>query len=69
VATLGSGDLTQGVLSRPGAGLQDALDLRSALARLLDPRGMGAFRVFVFGRAMPPGIDLPGLRRVRRPAR
>ena len=34
--------------------------LRSALARLLDPRGMGGFRVLVFGRGMPPDAALPG---------
>ena len=40
---------------RPGATLEDALLLRSALARLLDPRGMGGYRVLVFGRGLPAG--------------
>ncbi len=66
VATLGTGELTTAILRRDGADLQDALDLRSALARLLDPRGMGGFRVLVFGRGLPDGTALEGLRRLRR---
>ena len=31
------------------------------LARLLDPRGMGGFRVLVFGRGLPAGTELAGL--------
>jgi SAM-dependent MidA family methyltransferase len=69
IATLGTGDLTQAFLRRDGAGLQDALELRSALARLLDPRGMGAFRVLAFGRALPDGTRLAGLERLVPPAR
>ena len=68
IATLGTGELTQAFLRREGAGLQDALDLRSALARLLDPRGMGAFRVLAFGRGLPRGTRL-GRPRAARPAR
>ena len=69
IATLGTGDLTQAYLRREGAGLPDALELRSALARLLDPRGMGAFRVLAFGRALPPGTRLAGLERLVPPRR
>ena len=65
VAALGTGELTQAFLRRDGAGLEDALELRSALARLLDPRGMGGFRVLVFGRGLPPGARLRGLERLR----
>jgi hypothetical protein len=54
-------------LRRPGASIRDALLLRSALARLLDPRGMGAFRVLVFGRGLPPGASPAALERVARP--
>lgn len=68
IAALGAGDLTQAYLRHPGADLQHALDLRSALARLLDPRGMGGFRVLVFGRGLPAGTDLPGLHGLLRPA-
>jgi SAM-dependent MidA family methyltransferase len=50
----------------PGATLQDALTLRSSLARLLDPRGLGGFRVLVFGRGLPPGTELGALRRFAR---
>jgi len=65
VAALATGELTQASLRGPGAGLQGALDLRSALARLLDPRGMGGFRVLVFGRGLPDDARLDGLRRLR----
>jgi SAM-dependent MidA family methyltransferase len=66
IATLGTGNLTTAILRRDGADLQDAIDLRSALARLLDPRGMGGFRVLVFGRGLPAGAELDGLGRLRR---
>jgi SAM-dependent MidA family methyltransferase len=68
IATLGTGDLTTAILRRDGAELQDAIDLRSALARLLDPRGMGGFRVLVFGRGLSAGTELAGLRRLHRAA-
>ena len=64
VATLGTGELTQAWLRRPDASLQDALDLRSALARLLDPRGMGEFRVLAFGKGLSGETRLEGLRRL-----
>ena len=65
LAALGTGELTRAYLGREGASLQDALDLRSALARLLDPRGMGGFRVVVLGRGMEGTTPLEGLRRLR----
>ena len=58
-------DLAGRWLHRPGATLEDALLLRSALARLMDPSGLGGFRVLVFGRAMPPGVTLPARARAR----
>ena len=64
IAALGTGDLAQAFLRRPGASLQDALDFRSALARLLDPRGMGGFRVLAFGRGLSGETRLDGLRRL-----
>jgi len=67
LAVVGTGDLTVSYLRRPGASLEDALLLRSALARLLDPQGMGAFRVLAFGRRLPSGIRLAGLERLARP--
>ena len=59
--------LTDPWLRGPGATLESALHLRSALARLMDPRGMGGFRVLVFGRGLPADLHLPLLKRVRRP--
>ena len=67
LAAVGAPRLTDAWLRRPGASLQDALLLRSALMRLLDTRGMGGYRVLAFGRGMPPATALAGLERVRRP--
>jgi SAM-dependent MidA family methyltransferase len=66
LAAVGTPALTDAWLRRPGAGLQDALLLRSALARLMDTRGMGSFRVLAFGRGMRPETVLPGLQRIQR---
>jgi SAM-dependent MidA family methyltransferase len=66
LAAVGSAALTDAWLRRPDGDLQDALLLRSALMRLMDPRGMGGFRVLAFGRDLPPGTTLPGLARARR---
>ena len=68
LAAVGTSGLVDAWLRRPGAGLQDALLLRSALARLMDTRGMGGFRVLAFGRDLPPGLALPGLARLGRAA-
>jgi SAM-dependent MidA family methyltransferase len=59
--------LTDPWLRGPDATLESALHLRSALARLMDPRGMGGFRVLVFGRGLPADLRLPLLDRLRRP--
>ncbi len=67
LAAVATGELTTAFLRRPGATIQDALLLRSALARLLDPRGMGGFRVIVLGRGLPPALRLAGLRRLAKP--
>jgi len=69
LAAVGTPALTDAWLRRPGAGLQDALLLRSALMRLMDTRGMGGFRVLVFGRGLPAGMALPALARVVRAGR
>jgi SAM-dependent MidA family methyltransferase len=68
LARAGTSELTDVYLRRPGATIQDALRLRSALARLLDPSGMGGFRVMAFGRGLPEGTRLAALERLR-PAR
>jgi SAM-dependent MidA family methyltransferase len=67
LARTGTPDLMDAYLRRPGATLQDAILLRSALARLMDPRGMGGFRVLAFGRGLPDGRSLPALEHVIRP--
>jgi SAM-dependent MidA family methyltransferase len=67
LAAVGTPQLTDAWLRRPGVSLQDALLLRSALMRLMDTRGMGGFRVLAFGRGMPSGTALPGLARAQRP--
>ena len=67
LAQVGTAELTGSYLRRPGAGLQDALLLRSAVARLLDPKGMGRFRVCVFGKGDAADLRLPALERVVRP--
>jgi SAM-dependent MidA family methyltransferase len=67
LARVGTADLTDAYLRRQGATLGDALALRSAVARLMDPRGMGGFRVLVFGRGLSGGLPLPALERVTRP--
>jgi hypothetical protein len=33
----------------------------------MDTRGMGGFRVLVYGRSLPEGLSLPALERVVRP--
>ncbi len=67
LARVGTAELVGSYLRRPGATLQDGLALRSALTRLLDPRGMGGFRVLAFGRGLPEAVRLPALERVARP--
>lgn len=66
LAQVSTAELIDAVLRRAGATLQDALYLRSAVARLLDPRGMGGFRVLAFGRGLPAGTTLPGMARIER---
>lgn len=54
-----AGDIVAQRLRDPATDLGAALELRSALARLLDPRGMGGFTVLAFGRNVG-GEPLPG---------
>jgi SAM-dependent MidA family methyltransferase len=58
---LGVGEFLTEVQSDPSTTLDSYLELRSALARLLDPAATGAFRVMAFGRGMPPNAELRGL--------
>jgi SAM-dependent MidA family methyltransferase len=61
---LGLEELLERRRSDPSLGLGDYLELRSALARLLDPRHTGGFRVLALGRGVGPEPPLPGLRRL-----
>jgi SAM-dependent MidA family methyltransferase len=60
LAALGAGDLLVELQSGPVAGLQDYLEARAALVRMIDPAAMGGFRVMVFGRGLPDGFVLRG---------
>ena len=54
LATRAPGDADRGVSCAATApGSRTPCELRSALARLLDPRGMGGYRVLAFGRGLP----------------
>ena len=52
LAASGVGEHVAQRLREPGASLEDAFAMRSALARLLDPRVMGGYRVLGFGRGL-----------------
>lgn len=67
LVSIGAGELVAERLRAPDADLAGALELRSALVRLLDPRGMGGFRVLAFGRHMDGWVPT-GFGRVARPA-
>ena len=56
----GTEALLQEVQADPATTLAAYVDLRSALMRLIDPAGMGGFRVTAFGRAWPAGPPLAG---------
>ena len=62
LAALGT-ELAADELHGRDATLEGALRLRSGLARLLDPRGMGGFRVLAFGRGLPAEPPLAGFGR------
>lgn len=46
--------------ANPATTLEGYLELRSALVRLIDPAGMGGFRVAAYGRSWPQGPPLAG---------
>jgi SAM-dependent MidA family methyltransferase len=62
LAALGAGELLRGLQDEPATTLQGYLDARAALGRMLDPAAMGRFRVMAFGRGLPAGTELAGLR-------
>jgi SAM-dependent MidA family methyltransferase len=59
---LGAGDILVGYQNGPAATLQAYLAARAALVRMIDPAAMGRFRVMAFGRGLPAGATLRGLR-------
>jgi SAM-dependent MidA family methyltransferase len=60
LAGLGLGELLAALGRDPTTGLPAYVDARSAVARFLDPRHLGAFAVLAWGRDVPPGPPLPG---------
>jgi SAM-dependent MidA family methyltransferase len=61
LAGLGLGDLLTAMGDDPRTDLQDYLLARSSVARLLDPRHLGAHRVLIFGRELAADPVLRGL--------
>jgi SAM-dependent MidA family methyltransferase len=59
---LGAGELLVALQSDPASTLESYVAARSALMRMLDPRATGAFAVLAFGRRIPEGARLRGLR-------
>jgi SAM-dependent MidA family methyltransferase len=57
----GLDELLEAIRSDPSTTMEDWLAVRSAVARLLDPRAMGGFRVGLFGRGLDEGPQLVGL--------
>jgi SAM-dependent MidA family methyltransferase len=60
LAGLGLGDLLSRLGRDPATRMPDYLDARASVARLLDPRHLGAFRVVAYGRGMSVDPPLPG---------
>jgi SAM-dependent MidA family methyltransferase len=57
---LGLGDLLSEAQADPSSTLESYLELRSSVARMIDPAAMGSFRVMAFGRGLPDGVRLRG---------
>jgi SAM-dependent MidA family methyltransferase len=57
----GMDELIEAIRSDPTTTLEDWLAVRSAVARLLDPRAMGGFGVSLLGRGLAEGPPLAGL--------
>ncbi|MEO8230480.1 MAG: hypothetical protein ABI628_12065, partial [Chloroflexota bacterium] len=60
---VGSGmdELLEAIRSDPTTSMEEWLAARSAVARLLDPRAMGGFRVSLLGRGLAKRLPLRGL--------
>ena len=61
LAGLGIGELLVGLQGDPATTLQDYLDARSAVVRMLDPGVAGKFAVMAFGRRLEAQPPLTGL--------
>jgi SAM-dependent MidA family methyltransferase len=57
----GAAEVAEALRREPGVTVEGLLALRSALARMVDPRATGGFRVLVAGRGLPEGAGLNGL--------
>lgn len=66
LVSLGLEDLLERARSSPDLRLEEYLELRSGIVRLLDPRHTGGFRVLVLGHDADAGQPLLGLHRVSR---
>jgi SAM-dependent MidA family methyltransferase len=60
----GIGELLVTMQQEPGMSAERYLGARAAVARLIDPGGMGRFRVLALGRGIGPEVRLRGLRRL-----
>ena len=62
LASLGLGDLLSALGRHPATEPHGYLEARSAVSRFLDPRHLGGFRVLLWGRRRPGGVEpaLPG---------
>jgi SAM-dependent MidA family methyltransferase len=54
-------DLLERVRSNPATTIEEWLEIRSAVARLLDPAALGGFRVVLLGRGLDAATSLRGL--------
>ena len=60
LAALEAGELLRGMQDEPNVSLQDYLEARASLGRMVDPAAMGRFRVVAFGRGLRRGTRLRG---------
>jgi SAM-dependent MidA family methyltransferase len=65
LAALDAGELLRSIQDDPAATLEGYLEARAAIGRMIDPAAMGRFRVILFGRGLPVGTNLRGLRPLR----
>lgn len=68
LADLGLGDLLVGLQTEPGTSVADYYAAQAAVLRLIDPGGMGRFRVLAMARSAPTSPPLPGFAEGRAPS-